>query len=63
MKRSTLIKYLKKYKCKFFREGKNHTIYWNPANRKTTSIPRHNEIFDRLAEKICKDLEIPSIKK
>jgi mRNA interferase HicA len=63
MKRNALIKYLKKNNCEFFREGGNHTVYWNPVNRKTTTVPRHKEIYDRLAEKICKDLDIPSIKK
>jgi len=62
MKRSALIKYLEKNNCKFFREGKKHTVYWNPTNRRTSTIPRHSEIFDNLAIKICKDLDIPSIK-
>jgi predicted RNase H-like HicB family nuclease len=33
------------------------------ANRKTTSVPRHSEIVDKLAIKICKDLDIPNIAK
>ena len=60
MKRAQLLKHLKKHDCKFFREGKKHTIYWNPDNRKTTSIPRHQEILNKLAIKICKDLGIPT---
>jgi predicted RNA binding protein YcfA (HicA-like mRNA interferase family) len=59
MKRNALLKHLKKYGCKFFREGKKHTIYWNPANRRTAAIPRHKEIVDKLAYKICKELDIP----
>jgi len=41
------------------RDGGNHTIYVNRAARKTSSVPRHNEINSELAKKICKDLEIP----
>jgi predicted RNA binding protein YcfA (HicA-like mRNA interferase family) len=59
MKRRLLIKHIKQHGCQMLREGANHTIYWNPANRKTTSIPRHTETVDKLAAKICKDLNIP----
>lgn len=58
MKRQALIKHLTKNGCKLLREGGKHTVYWNPANRKTSSVPRHREISDRLAYKICKDLLI-----
>ncbi|WHZ16051.1 MAG: hypothetical protein OJF52_002899 [Nitrospira sp.] len=43
------------------REGARHSIYFNPSKKQTTSIPRHTEISDRLAVKICKDLGIPKI--
>jgi hypothetical protein len=42
-----------------FREGSRHSIYWNPANRQTSAVPRHSEIVEKLARKICKDLGIP----
>ena len=42
-----------------FREGGRHSIFWNPANRKTSAIPRHTEIVDPLANRICKDLGVP----
>jgi len=32
------------------------------ARNKRSSVPRHNEIIDVLAQKICKDLGIPLIK-
>jgi len=38
------------------------TVYYNPENSKTSTIPRHNEIKDILAKKICKDLGIPPIR-
>lgn len=61
MKRHALLKHLRRYGCELFREGANHSMYWNPANRKTSSVPRHAEISDKLANKICKDLGILSL--
>jgi mRNA interferase HicA len=62
MKRRELIRHLEKNGCEFFREGGNHTIYVNRWAGKTSSIPRHNEIADFLARKICKDLDISFLK-
>jgi mRNA interferase HicA len=62
MKRKDLTHYIENNGCQFLREGGNHTIYFNKLTRKVTSIPRHNEIFDPLANKICKDLGIPKVK-
>jgi mRNA interferase HicA len=59
MKRHALLKHLRQYGCELLREGKKHSVYWNPANRRTSSVPRHIEIVDKLARKICKDLGIP----
>jgi predicted RNA binding protein YcfA (HicA-like mRNA interferase family) len=59
MKRTDLIKHLHEHGCEFVREGGSHTIYRNPANGKRTTIPRHNEINDITAERICKTLEVP----
>ena len=59
MKRRALLKHLRQHGCEFLREGSRHSIYWNPVNRRTTSVPRHREIVDKLAIKICKDLDIP----
>jgi len=39
--------------------GRQHSVYTNRANRKVTTVPRHRELNDFLARKICKDLEIP----
>lgn len=59
MKRRDLIKYLRKNGCEFLREGSRHTVYVNRLKKKTSTIPRHNEVDDFLVLKICKDLEIP----
>ena len=45
--------------CQFVREGGGHSIWENPANRHRTSIPRHREIPDFTALRICRQLEIP----
>ncbi|MGB8311767.1 MAG: type II toxin-antitoxin system HicA family toxin [Halobacteriota archaeon] len=59
MKRRKLLRHLREHGCVFLREGKRHTVYCNPANRKVSTVPRHTDIDDVLAEKICRDLEIP----
>jgi len=59
MKRHELLRHLKVHGCELFREGARHSVYWNPRRRKTSSVPRHTEIGDNLARKICRDLEIP----
>ena len=39
--------------------GGNHTVYVNRTAKKVSTIPRHNEINENLARKICKDLQVP----
>ena len=63
MKRKELVRHLEKQGCLLLREGANHTIYFNPELRKTSSIPRHKEIDDFLAKKICRDLGIKEVRK
>ncbi len=60
MKRTQLLKHLKEHGAYLLREGSRHSIY-RCAERKT-QIPRHAEIVDELARKICKDLEIPFVR-
>ncbi len=59
MKRIDLIRHLERHGAQFLREGGSHSVYVNRAACKTSTIPRHREINDFLAQKICKDLEIP----
>jgi mRNA interferase HicA len=59
MKRVDLIRHLERHGCEFLREGNNHTVYVNHLVRKSSSDPRHREINDFLARKICTDLQIP----
>jgi predicted RNA binding protein YcfA (HicA-like mRNA interferase family) len=60
MKRHELLKHLKNHGASILREGRRHTIF--EKNSKKTEVPRHKEIVDELARKICKDLEIPFLR-
>ncbi|MEZ0326500.1 MAG: type II toxin-antitoxin system HicA family toxin [Fimbriimonas sp.] len=54
-----LKKHLRAHGCELLREGKEHSIYINPANGKTAAVPRHVEIATVTGRKICDELEIP----
>jgi len=62
MKRRELTEHLKHYGCELLREGAKHSWWYNPHLNKRSAIPRHTELSDILANKICKDLGIPSVK-
>ncbi len=59
MKRSDLLRHLKTHGCELLREGGTHSVYVNRTAGKATAIPRHREINEFLARKVCRDLEIP----
>jgi predicted RNA binding protein YcfA (HicA-like mRNA interferase family) len=59
MKRRDLLRHLERNGCEFLREGGNYTIYVNRAAKKSSSIPRHREVYEFLARKICRDLDVP----
>ena len=58
MKRVDLIRHLERCGCEMLREGGNHSVYANRKKGKSSSVPRHREIDDFLARKICSDLQI-----
>ncbi|MDP2914154.1 MAG: type II toxin-antitoxin system HicA family toxin [Candidatus Aminicenantes bacterium] len=58
MKRRELLRHLEVCGCELLREGTNHSVYVNRTKKKVSTVPRHNEINDFLAKKICKDLEV-----
>jgi len=60
MKRSQLIKHLKKNGAFLLREGRKHSIFQKESFK--TQVPRHTEIVDELVRKICKDLQIPFVR-
>ncbi|MBA2442572.1 MAG: type II toxin-antitoxin system HicA family toxin [Rubrobacter sp.] len=59
MKRRGLLRHLADHGCELRREGSKHSIYRNAATGKRTSVPRHTEIDDLTARKICEQLDIP----
>ena len=59
MKRRALVRHLEQHGCELLREGANHSIFVNRAAGRTSAVPRHAEINDELAKKICKDLAVP----
>jgi predicted RNA binding protein YcfA (HicA-like mRNA interferase family) len=60
MKRRELIRHIEKHGCELLREGAKHTVYVNRKARKSSTLPRHREINEDLARKICRDLGIPN---
>jgi len=61
MKRTILLKHLKENGCMLDREGK-HSIFVNIVTKAWTAIPRHPDIAEKTAFKICKQLGIPKVK-
>jgi predicted RNA binding protein YcfA (HicA-like mRNA interferase family) len=59
MKRRDLLQHLDRHGCRFVREGGEHSIWENRANHRRTSIPRHRDIVEFTARRICRQLGIP----
>jgi len=55
MKRSHLLR----HGCEMVREGKRHSWWQNPQQQRRSAVPRHTEVKDILAAKICKDFGVP----
>ena len=60
MKRRDLIRHLEQHGCVLLREGK-HTIYAKEG--RIAAVPRHTEIANLTAARICDDLAIPRLEK
>jgi mRNA interferase HicA len=41
------------------REGANHSVYSNPVGQRTSTVPRHREVKNPTAIRICKQLDVP----
>ena len=61
MKRSALLKHLRRHGCYLKREGRSHSLWCNPNTGHVESVPRHSEISDLLAKKILKALSLPEM--
>lgn len=58
MKRRDLLAHLTASGCTLLREGGSHSWWHNPNLSKRSAVPRHAEINNHLARKICRDLGI-----
>lgn len=63
MKRHALLKHLQKHGCYLKREGASHSLWCNPQTGTVEAVPRHTEIPNKLARKICQGLGIPALNK
>ena len=61
MKLNALLKHLRRHGCYFKREGRSHSLWTNPATGETEAVPRHAEVPNVLAHKICRGLSVPEI--
>lgn len=59
MKRQALLKRLRRHGCYLKREGRSHSLWVNPETGEMQAVPRHTEIPDRLAARICRGLSVP----
>jgi mRNA interferase HicA len=59
MKRIALLRHLRRHGCILKREGASHSLWMNPRTGKSETIPRHTEIPNKLAKKICRSLSLP----
>ena len=62
MKREELLRFMRAHGCALLRKGGKHSWWHNVVLNTRSAVPRHNEIKDNLARKICKELGIPSVK-
>jgi len=63
VKRGDLLRHLRRYGCHLKREGRVHSLWTNPTTGAVETVPRHSEIANRLAQKICRGLSVPEIGK
>jgi len=61
MKRESLLRHLRFHGCYLKREGSAHSLWCNPNTGKVEAVPRHTEVPDILARKICRGLSVPEI--
>jgi mRNA interferase HicA len=61
VKRGDLLRHLRQHGCHLKREGRSHSLWTNPTTGAVEAVPRHTEIPDVLARKICRGLSAPEI--
>lgn len=60
MKRRDLLRHLEKHGCRLLREGGEHSIWENKEYNLRSAVPRHREVVNYTAIKICKQLRVPN---
>jgi len=63
MKRSDLLQHFTALGCELLREGARHSWWHHTVTEKRSAIPRHTEINDHPARKICRDLGVVELGK
>ena len=53
--------HLRLHGCRLKREGRSHSLWINPASGAVEAVPRHVEIPNLLARKICRELGVADI--
>ncbi|MCY4013900.1 MAG: type II toxin-antitoxin system HicA family toxin [Gammaproteobacteria bacterium] len=61
MKCRALTRHLTAQGCRLLRQGSPHEWWVNVATNERSSVPRHGEITNVLANKICRDLGVARI--
>jgi len=61
VKRGDLLRHLRQHGCYLKREGASHSLWCNPTTGHVEAVPRHMEIANSLARKICRALSLPEI--
>jgi mRNA interferase HicA len=61
VKRGDLLRHLRQNGCYLKREGASHSLWTNPQTGHTEAVPRHAEIANILARKICRALGVPEV--
>jgi mRNA interferase HicA len=59
VKQRRLLRHLRRHGCFLKRQGKEHELWANPRTGWIEAVPRHTEIGDHLARKICRNLSVP----
>jgi mRNA interferase HicA len=59
MKRRDLVRHLEAQGCELLREGSRHSLFVDRAKGKSSTVPRHSEVNEFTARRICRDLEVP----
>ena len=58
MKRRDLLRHLTALGCALLREGARHSWWHHTTTERRSAIPRHSEINNQIARKICRDLGV-----